>query len=198
MRKVLRFTVIFFAAILTLMLYQLMTNTSKQKDEVVYHAKLNKSITLKSTDFENGGIMPEDVSDNGINHSPQLNWDTLPAETKSLALMVTDYDAPSPAFHLFTASHWVIYNIPIDVHSLAKGIPVDELKKAGMDIGKNYAGNHIYTGPKPPFGVHQYYFRIYALDFDHLFLKNDNRDELYKAMQGHIVGYGELIGNFRQ
>jgi len=196
MRKVLRFTVILFAAIVSLMLYLLLTNTGKQKDETAYHANLSKSINLKSADFENGGMMPADVSDNGINHSPQLNWDTLPAGTKSLAVMVTDYDAPAPNFHLFTASHWVVYNIPLGVHSLAKGITVDELKKSGIDVGKNYAGNHIYSGPKPPFGIHNYYFRIYALDFDHLFLKNDNRDELYKAMQGHIVGYGELVGRF--
>jgi hypothetical protein len=90
----------------------------------------------------------------------------------------------------------VLYNIPVKVHALDKGVSSEKLKEMGIVVGKNYAGNHVYTGPKPPLGVHSYYFRIYALDFNHLFLTNDNRDELYKAMQGHIVGYGELVGKF--
>ncbi len=140
--------------------------------------------------------MPEAVADKGINHSPQLSWDTLPAGTKSVAVMVTDYDAPSPALHLFTASHWIIYNLPPGIHSVEQGISVAKLKRLGIDVGKNYAGNHLYTGPRPPFGVHQYYFRIYALDFNHLFLANDDRNELYVAMKNHILGYGELVGSF--
>jgi Raf kinase inhibitor-like YbhB/YbcL family protein len=196
MRKGLRISFIVLAALVTLFLYQLQRNMGRQKDETAFHKSISNSITIKSTDFESDGKMPQDVTDNGINHSPQLSWDTLPAGTKSLAIMVTDYDAPAPNLHLFTASHWVLYNIPLGVHSLAKGISVDQLKALGIDVGQNYAGKHIYTGPKPPFGEHHYYFRIYALDFDHLFLSNDNRDELYKAMAGHIVGYGELVGRF--
>ncbi len=196
MRKVLRFAIILFAAIVSLILYLVLTTQGKQKDELNFHANLNKSITLISSDFLNEGQMPLDVSDNGVNHSPQLSWDTLPAGTRSLAIMVTDYDAPAPYLHMFTASHWVLYNIPVKVHGLDKGISADKLKEIGITVGKNYAGAHVYTGPKPPLGVHTYYFRIYALDFDHLYLTNDNRDELYKAMLGHVVGYGELVGKF--
>jgi hypothetical protein len=196
MRKALRFAFILFAALVSLMLYQLLTNQEKQKNEVAYHTNLSKSINLKSTDFDSDGKMPLDVTDNGVNQSPQLSWDTLPAGTRSLAILVTDYDAPAPYLHLFTASHWVLYNIPVKVHALDKGVSSEKLKEMGIVVGKNYAGNHVYTGPKPPLGVHSYYFRIYALDFNHLFLTNDNRDELYKAMQGHIVGYGELVGKF--
>lgn len=196
MRKALRFTVILLAAVASLFLYQLQSNKGKQKDEDAFHKTLTENINLHSTDFIDAGQMPPDVADKGINHSPQLSWDTLPLGTKSLAILVTDYDAPSPNLHLFTASHWVLYNIPTDVHSLAKGISADTLKYLGITVGKNYAGAHFYTGPKPPFGVHRYYFRIYALDYSHLFLSNDNRDELYKAMKGHILGYGELVGRF--
>ena len=196
MRKALRFTAILLAALASLFLYQLQTNKGKQHDEETFHASLTKNINLKSTDFANDDQMPVDVADKGINHSPQLSWDTLPSGTKSVAIMVTDYEAPSPGLHLFTASHWVVYNIPFNVHSLEKGISAKQLKSLGIDLGKNYAGNHVYTGPRPPFGVHHYYFRIYALDFNHLFLANDNREELYAAMKGHILGYGELVGRF--
>ena len=196
MRIALRLTLILVAALVSLFLYQLQTNRGKQNDEVNYHADLSKSITLHSSDFNNGGQLPIDVADKGINHSPQLSWDSMPEGTKSLAIMVTDYDAPSPGVHLFTASHWVLYNIQVNVHSLDKGISAAQLKSLGIDVGKNYAGKHVYTGPRPPFGVHHYYFRIYALDFSHLFLANDNRDELYTAMKGHILGYGELVGRF--
>ena len=165
-------------------------------EEKAYHATLNKSLLLKSDDFENGGQMPIDVADKGINRSPELSWQYLPEGTKSLAIMVTDYDAPAPNLHLFTASHWVLYNIPVSDSTLPKGISAGQLSALNITVGKNYAGKKVYTGPRPPFGVHQYYFRIYALDFNHLFLADESRDELYKAMKNHIIGYGELVGTF--
>ena len=196
MRRAGRITIILVAAVVSLFLYQLKSNKGKQEEEKVFHAGLQKSIILQSSDFEDGGQMPVDVADKGINHSPQLSWHNLPEGTKSLAIMVTDYDAPVPNLHLFTASHWVLYNIPVNDTTLPKGVSANQLKNLNITAGKNYAGKHVYAGPRPPFGVHQYYFRIYALDFNHLFLSDDNRDELYKAMKNHVIGYGELVGHF--
>ena len=196
MRRAGRITIILVAALVSLFLYQLQSNNGKQEDEKAFHAGLNKSIILQSSDFENGGQMPVDVADKGINHSPQLSWHNLPEGTRSLAVMVTDYDAPAPNLHLFTASHWVLYNIQVSDSVLPKGISTGQLNTLNITVGKNYAGKKVYTGPRPPFGVHQYYFRIYALDFNHLFLADESRDELYKAMKNHIIGYGELIGTF--
>ena len=140
--------------------------------------------------------MPIDFTAKGSNISPPLNWGKMPEGTKSLAILVTDFDAPAPYLHLFTASHWVLYNISPKDSSLEKGTSAAQLDTLGITVGKNYAGNHVYTGPKPPLGIHSYYFRIYALDYDHLFMKNDTRDELLNAMKGHVLGYGELVGKF--
>jgi Raf kinase inhibitor-like YbhB/YbcL family protein len=194
--RVLKFFFILLAALVTLVLIVLQRNLGKQNEEKAYHASLNKSITLQSSAFTSKGTMPIDFTAKGSNLSPPLNWSNIPEGTKSLALLVTDFDAPAPYLHLFTASHWVLYNISVKDSSIEKGISTAQLDTLGITVGKNYAGNHVYTGPMPPLGIHNYYFRIYALDFDHLFIKNDTRDELLNAMKGHVLGYGELVGRF--
>lgn len=191
-----KFFVILFAALATLILILLQKNLGKQREEKTYHASLNKSITLQSSAFANEGTMPIDFTAKGSNLSPPLSWSNIPEGTKSLALLVTDFDAPAPYLHLFTASHWVLYNISPKDSVISKGLSAAQLDNLGITVGKNYAGNHVYTGPMPPLGIHSYYFRIYALDFNHLFIKNDTRDELLAAMKGHILGYGELVGRF--
>jgi phosphatidylethanolamine-binding protein (PEBP) family uncharacterized protein len=44
--------------------------------------------------------------------------------------------------------------------------------------------------------VHHYVFRIYALDRALGGGRAYTRDELLKAMQGHVLAEGELVGTF--
>jgi Raf kinase inhibitor-like YbhB/YbcL family protein len=189
--------IIFIVVILiSFVMYLLQRNSGKLTDELVYHNALQRSIILKSDAFENDSTIPLEYTGKGANISPRLSWDNIPEGTKSLAIIVTDYDAPSPKFQLFTVGHWVLYNIPLGVIDLEKGISAEKLKSLHISVGKNIAGKHEYTGPRPPFGTHLYYFRIYALNFKTVFMTNDNRDELIHAMKGQVLGYGELIGKF--
>jgi len=62
--------------------------------------------------------------------------------------------------------------------------------------GKNDFGKIGYGGPCPPAGkAHRYDFRVYALDVDRLGLaEGASRTDVERAMAGHAVGKGELVG----
>lgn len=151
-------------------------------------------LTLASDAFANGGSIPVKYSCNGRDISPALAWSEPPAGTQSFALIMDDPDAPSGW------THWVLYNIPAD----ARGLPED-LAVTGKNVpegqgnpftGKNSWGEVGYGGPCPPSGTHRYFFRLYALDEMVGLLPGATKGELLKAMEGHILAQGELVGTF--
>ncbi|MGA2297848.1 MAG: YbhB/YbcL family Raf kinase inhibitor-like protein [FCB group bacterium] len=150
-------------------------------------------IIIKSSAFENNGFIPKQYTCDGKNISPKINWSNLPTATKSIALICDDPDAP-----MGTWVHWVIYNIPPDVKELPENVPPLAILPNKAIQGKNDFKKIGYGGPCPPSGVHRYFFKIYALD---LMLKNDpglTKDQLLKAIEGHIISKGELIGKFKR
>ncbi len=196
MQRAIRIILALFTVLLLWVLFKTQSNRAKLEEEAAFHASLPKTMVLKSDAFAYGDKIPEEYTGKGANISPQLSWDTVPEGTKSLAIMVSDYDAPSPKLKMMIINHWALYNIPHGIKYISKGITKAQLDSVNITVAKNYAGDTTYTGPKPIFGEHQYYFRVYALDFNSLFLKNANRDELLKALKGHVLGYGELVGRF--
>src|SRR5215475_13750855 len=76
------------------------------------------SLTLSSTAFRNNEPIPQKFTGEGIDVSPPLAWDGVPAQTKEFALICDDPDAPTPEPWV----HWVIYGIGSDVHSLPEGV----------------------------------------------------------------------------
>ena len=144
------------------------------------------SLELTSDAFMNGQSIPAKYSCVGKNISPALAWNEPPTGTQSFALIVDDPDAP-----MGTWVHWVLFNIPAHARSLQ-----ENLDTSAMSIGKNSSGNMRYDGPCPPSGTHRYYFKLYALDSLVNLLPGATKDELLKAMQGHILAQGELMGTF--
>ena len=60
-------------------------------------------------------------------------------------------------------------------------------------------GAPAYFGPGAgPGTVHHYVFEFYALDTKLEFPANTTRDELLKAMDGHVVGKTAYFGRFPQ
>jgi len=144
-----------------------------------------------SNAFAEGGWIPELYSCKGADLSPSFEWSGEPDGARSFALLVEDPDAPSGTF-----SHWLLYDIPPDVHSLAQG-----LKPGSIGVsGANDFGRPGYGGPCPPKGAaHRYYFRLYALDIDALGLSpGAGRRELLQAMQGHILAETHCMGRFQR
>jgi hypothetical protein len=158
--------------------------------------KVNKQetsmdIKIKSTAFEDGGLIPVKYSCDGENVSPPLFWSTTAAGIKSYALICDDPDAPAG-----TWVHWVIYNIPENAAALPEFVPAGKNLDNGSSQGLNDFGNTSYGGPCPPSGTHRYFFKIYAIDTI-LNLKGDvTKEILLNAIKGHIIAEGQLIGKY--
>jgi Raf kinase inhibitor-like YbhB/YbcL family protein len=149
------------------------------------------SFQLLSNSFAEGGWIPELHSCKGADLSPSLEWSGEPGDVRSFALVIEDPDAPSGTF-----CHWLVYDIPPDVHNLAQG-----LKPGSVGVsGTNDFGRTGYGGPCPPKGsAHRYYFRLYALDINTLGLRHGvDRRELLQAVNGHILAETQCMGRFQR
>jgi len=149
------------------------------------------AIELKSSAFSEGGSIPDKYSCNGPNVSPPLKWNTIPQDTKSIAIIVDDPDAPRGDW-----VHWVVYHLPPSLRDLPERIPKDKILGNGGRQGTNDFGKIGYDGPCPPSGTHRYYFRIYALDAEVLTEPGATKAQLLKAMDGHILAEGQLMGRY--
>jgi Raf kinase inhibitor-like YbhB/YbcL family protein len=152
---------------------------------------------VTSSAFQEGGTIPEKFSKNGQNVSPELRIEGIPAEAKSLALIVDDPDAPDPAAPKMTWVHWVLYNIPAAAGGLPEAVRSTALP-AGTREGVNDWGRTGYGGPCPPIGSHRYFHKLYALDFVLPELRRADKGTLEKAMQGHTLAQAVLIGTYQK
>lgn len=148
-------------------------------------------IKITSTAFAEGGMIPAKYTCDGADVSPPLQWDAVPEGTKSIALINDDPDAP-----MGTWVHWVIFNIPADVKELGENIPTDKILSNGAKQGINDFRRIGYGGPCPPGGTHRYFFKIYTLDAEIDLDAGANKEQLLQAMEGHIIGQGQLIGKY--
>jgi hypothetical protein len=139
---------------------------------------------IKSRAFNDGDHMPSRYTCDGENINPPLEILNIPDNTKTLALVVDDPDAPNK-----TWVHWLMWNVPTDNHSIEEGQPPQKATYGTNDFDKLE-----YGGPCPPSGTHRYFFKVYALD-SHLELpKGANKDELMNAIEQHKIESAQLIG----
>lgn len=152
-----------------------------------------EAIMIKTPAFTEGGMIPAKFTCEGENIFPRIDWSSVPAGTKSLALIVDDPDAPNGDW-----VHFVLFNIPADIHKLDEGFKVSSGVPAGVKSGKNSSGKLDYHGPCPPSGTHRYYFKLYALDVVLDQAQGIDKYQLLKVMEGHVLGFGELMGKYRR
>ncbi len=148
-------------------------------------------IEISSSAFVHEGYIPQKYTCDGANVSPPLSWKNLPQGTKSIAIINDDPDAP-----MGTWVHWIIYNIPAISNGLPENIKPMEKLSDGTLQGKNSWGKIGYGGPCPPSGTHRYFFKIYALDTVLDLKSGATKDELLRAMKGHILAEGEFYGKY--
>jgi Raf kinase inhibitor-like YbhB/YbcL family protein len=175
----------FLAFLCTVMFLNTLVAKDRGKEENTMKLKVTSSA------FSEGGSIPSRYSCDGKDISPPLSWTVGPAGLKSYAIIADDPDAP-----MGTWVHWVIYNIPATVTSLSENVTKKEKLADGTLQGINDFKRHGYGGPCPPGGTHRYYFKVYALD---TVIEPDsglNKKKLLKAMEGHIIGQGELMGTY--
>lgn len=139
-----------------------------------------------SPNFENGGEIPIKFTCKGENINPELVIENIPAETKSLALIMDDPDAPRGIF-----SHWIAWNINPKINTIGENsTPINAV------VGINSANENKYHGPCPPSGTHRYFFKIFALNSKINLDFNTNKEILEKTIKNYIIEQAELIGLF--
>jgi Raf kinase inhibitor-like YbhB/YbcL family protein len=130
-----------------------------------------QTFTLKSNEL--GGQATEQNILNGSgctgsNLSPQLYWENPPIGTKSYAVTLFDEDAPTGSGWW----HWLIFDIPLQVKELKKGVGNISLKTAPSGSVQSITDFKScgYNGPCPPAGdkAHRYVITVYALKTEKL------------------------------
>ena len=151
-------------------------------------------IQLTSAAFPDGQPIPAKYTGDALDISPPLAWTNPPAGTKSFALIADDPDAPAG-----TWTHWVIYDLPPTATVLAEDtLKVAQLRN-GAKQGLNDSKKTGYNGPAPPPGkAHRYLFKLYALNKMTGLAPNATKADLLKAMDGHVLGEGRLVGTYQR
>lgn len=145
-------------------------------------------LSISSSAFAEGALIPKVYTCDGDDISPSLVFAGIPEAAHSLALIMDDPDAP-----MGTWDHWLLWNISPATTAIAENsMPL------GAVLGENSFKKLQYGGPCPPFGTHRYFFHLFALDTRLSLPEGSRKKELQKAMQGHIIGEGVLMGHYRK
>jgi Raf kinase inhibitor-like YbhB/YbcL family protein len=170
-------------AVIPLMIMVLLFAVSSSKE-----ASTMGALQITSPAFQNNGYIPRQYTCDGKDINPALMIAGVPQGTKSLALICDDPDAPGGGW-----VHWVLWNIDPNV----KEIKEDTVPQGAVE-GMNDFGKHSYGGPCPPLGTHRYFFKVYALDTMLNISPNSTKADMEKAMKGHILAEGRLIGLYKR
>jgi Raf kinase inhibitor-like YbhB/YbcL family protein len=155
------------------------------------------SLVLTSAAFAALGAIPTLHTCEGRDVSPPLAWTGVPANARSLVLIVDDPDAPDPKAPRMTWVHWVLYNLPPTTSGLGEGVASSALP-AGTREGTNDWKRTGYGGPCPPIGRHRYFHKLYALDVLLADLGPATKADVEAAMQGHVLAQAELVGTYQK
>ena len=150
-------------------------------------------IKVPAAAFKEGEFIPNTYTCDGDNVSPELSWTGIPSETKSIALICDDPDAPRG-----TWVHWVIYNIPASAKGLAEKVSHNPTLPNGARQGINDSHELGYDGPCPPGGTHRYYFKVYALSKTLTLDSGATKAQLLKAMEGSVIAEGQVMGRYKR
>ena len=167
--------------------------------------KAETSIVFTSPVFNEKKRIPKEhtcteISGNELDVSPPLAWEAIPDGTVSLAMIVYSLEVEGAE-----RVHWVMWNIPPTRTGLDEGVEHVAKLADGTAQGANGAGEIGYLGPCPPVIVQgsggqkkrvieKYYFTLYALDTTLDLPSTTTRADLLRAIDGHILASGELVG----
>jgi Raf kinase inhibitor-like YbhB/YbcL family protein len=141
---------------------------------------------ITSSAFNYNEKIPSVYTCDGKNISPPLSFAEIPKEAKSLALVVDDLDAPSGLW-----VHWIVYNISPTTSGIPKNTTPDGAHEMVNDFKKK-----SYGGPCPQNGTHRYFFRLYALDVEHL--QDVTKNNFHYLCKKHAISEATLMGTYRK
>jgi len=158
-------------------------------------------LTLTTTAFPDGGVIPDKYTQAGEQVSPALTWTNVPAGTVSFVLNMRDPDVARNKTSEDQV-HWLVWGIP----GTAKGMSEGQPKGPTLPDGSQQisATGQVYRGPGAPAAGprHHYTFELFALDTK-IDVKAtadpwETRTAVYAAMQGHVLGKSVYVGLFRR
>ncbi len=156
-------------------------------------SEMNAQMKITSVAFGPGADIPKRYTCDGEDVSPPLAWTGVPANTKSLALICDDPDAP-----MGTWVHWVLFNLPASAKGLPEAVPAKPAIDKGGQQGINDFRKTGYGGPCPPSGTHRYFFKLYALDSEPNLGPSTTKQQLLKAIEGHVLAEAQVMGKYRR
>lgn len=156
------------------------------------HAQGGAGFTLKSPAFEQDRSIPSKYTCDGADVSVPLIWTDPPAGTRSFVLIVEDPDAPGG-----TWTHWVLYDVPAQMHQLPENLPHQARLPHGMEQGVNDFQRTGYGGPCPPPGpAHHYVFTFYALSQKLTLPPGATKPQVTSALKPYVLGKTRLTGRY--
>lgn len=145
---------------------------------------LHRTIEVASRDFVEGGVIPDPFTCHGPGASPAFTWSGVPADATTVAVVVSDPDAPSGTF-----LHWLVTGLPAADGGFPAGATV-----AGAREWANSGRTTGWYPPCPPSGTHRYVFAVFALDAH---VEAGSSQEALQAIDAHVVAWGTLTGLVR-
>src|ERR1700736_5471235 len=157
-------------------------------------------LTVTSSVFRDGQTIPNSaVFDSfgctGNNQSPDLPWSGAPPGTKPFGVTIHDPDAPTSVGWV----HWVLFDVPAEVTSLAEGAGSRKRAGVGATHGFTDFGFSHYGGPCPPPGDpdHHYHLTVWALDLESLGVDSTTTYAKVRfIIRGHVLASGEIVGRY--
>jgi len=162
-------------------------NSLEETFPEVDSAGLPHNLVLFSPHFREHEKLPLAYTCYRNNYSPELQWDRPPKGTRSFAIFLTRDNGVGP----FVS--WIIFNIAAD----KAGLPGNIDKTAVLPDGSVQAitdhNNAGYSGPCEPQGRYEYTFRLFALDIMLDLEGGADKDDVLRAMLGHVLDADELV-----
>jgi Raf kinase inhibitor-like YbhB/YbcL family protein len=157
------------------------------------------AMRLTSPSFPDGSVIPDKYTQAGQSISPELNWSNVPPGTATFVLLFHDPDVAINR-KLEDVTHWIAWNIPGTATKLDEGVKEGATMPDGMIQGKNRGGRNSYMGPGAPATApeHHYTFELFALDTKLDLGPDASREEVLKAIDGHIIGKAVYEGRFHR
>ncbi len=147
------------------------------------------SMKIESDVFQNGGEIPRKYGYKKDNVNPTLIINDVPADSKSLALIMDDPDAMGAVGKVWV--HWVVWNIDPSTNEIKENsVPSNSIQ------GKTDFGEIAYGGPAPPDKEHTYVFKLYALDEKLSIDEGSTKSQLEEAMKNHVIAESKLEGRY--
>jgi hypothetical protein len=152
---------------------------------------------LSSTSIMDGGVIDVKYAmkaiHGGLNLSPQVLIEEIPASTRSLALVFVDRHPMARNW-----VHWMAVNIPPSAAVISEGSSGSGMPEGTIEL-ENTFGFRGYGGPQPPrgSGIHSYELTAYCLSGELKPISSRPSEKEFIGMaQGMIIAKARISAAF--